>query len=56
MNYPEINRFVKRLATYKGHIPPQQLKTLRGQALSGDVASAKKGLTQLVWANNKTKR
>ena len=47
MNYPEINRFVKRLSAYKGRIPPQQLKTLRGQALAGDVAGAQKGLERI---------
>lgn len=44
MGFVEIHRFVKRLAAYKGRIPPQQLKTLRGQALAGDVAGAQRGL------------
>ena len=47
MNYPEINHFIKRLATYKNRIFPQQLKTLRGQALSGDMAGAQRGLERI---------
>ncbi|HPK16650.1 MAG TPA: hypothetical protein PKW41_11690 [Clostridia bacterium] len=59
MNFPEINRFIKRLAAYKNRIPAQQLKTLRGQALSGDVAGAQKGLERIckkagaVWKSEK---
>lgn len=47
MNYVEINRFIKRLSNYKGKITTQQLKTLRGQALAGDLIGAKKGLERL---------
>ncbi len=47
MDFVEINRFIKRLTAYKGRIPPQQLKTLRGQALAGDVAGAQKGLERI---------
>jgi hypothetical protein len=47
MNYVEINRFIKRLEHYKGRIPTHQIKTLRGQALAGDLAGAKKGLERL---------
>lgn len=48
MNYIEINGFVKRLKKYQNQLSKQQLKTLRGQALSGDLAGAKKGLTKLL--------
>lgn len=48
MSSAEINKFVKKLRDYKGRIPAQQLRTLRGQALTGDLTGAKKGLTRLV--------
>lgn len=48
MNYIGINGFVKNLKKYQNRLSKQQLKTLRGQALSGDLAGAKKGLTKLL--------
>ena len=36
--------FIKALKIYKDILPKQTLKTLRGQALSGDLIGAKKGL------------
>jgi hypothetical protein len=48
MNYIEIKGFVKDLKKYQHWLSKQQLKTLRGQALSGDLAGAKKGLTKLL--------
>lgn len=48
MNYIEINGFVKRLKNYQNRLSKQQLKTLRGQALSGDLTGAKKGLAKLL--------
>lgn len=48
MNNIEINRFVKHLKKYQNRLSKHQLKTLRGQALSGNLAGAKKGLTKLL--------
>lgn len=47
MNCVENNRFIKRLGHYNGQISAQQMKTLRGQALAGDLAGAKKGPERL---------
>jgi hypothetical protein len=43
MNH-DVKFFIKRLGSYRGVLPRQTLKTLKGQALSGDVEGAKKGL------------
>ena len=48
MNYTEIHVFIKSLKKHQGRLSKQQLKTLRGQALSGNLAGAKKGLTKLL--------
>ena len=40
--------FIKALKIYKDILPKQTLKTLRGQALSGDLIGAKKGLDYLL--------
>lgn len=48
MNYIEINSFVKSLKKYQNKLSKHQLKTLRGQALSGNLAGAKKGLIKLL--------
>ncbi|MCQ4922219.1 hypothetical protein NE686_03925 [Tissierella carlieri] len=40
----EIKLFVIELKKYRGKIPKQALKTIRGQALSGDLVGARKGL------------
>ena len=39
-----MNKFIKSLKCYKGQLPRNVLKTIRGQALSGDLEGAKKGL------------
>lgn len=39
-----MNKFIKSLKKYKERIPRNTLKTIRGQALSGDLEGAKKGL------------
>lgn len=39
--------FIKELGKYKGYLPRQIIKTLRGQALSGDLVGAKKGLEKI---------
>ena len=48
MSYVLINRFVKSLKAYHGQLTKQQLKTLRGQALCGDIGDAQKGLEKLL--------
>ena len=42
-----IKTFVIELKKYRGKIPKQTIKTLRGQALSGDFEGAKKGLKKI---------
>lgn len=39
--------FIKELGKYRGYLPRQIIKTLRGQALSGDLVGAKKGLERI---------
>lgn len=39
--------FIKELGKYRGYLPRQIIKTLRGQALSGDLVGAKKGLEKI---------
>lgn len=39
-----INKFIKSLKNYRGLLPSNILKTIRGQALSGDLEGARKGL------------
>lgn len=39
--------FIKELSKYRGYLPRQIIKTLRGQALSGDLVGAKKGLEKI---------
>lgn len=45
--YAEINRFIKRLETCYT-LSKQQKRTLRGQALNGDLEAAEKGLRKLL--------
>lgn len=40
----ETIKFIKLLKDYRGILPRQTIKTLRGQALAGDIEGAKKGL------------
>ena len=44
----ETIRFIKGLKDYRGRLPRQVIKTLRGQALAGDVKGARKGLKKEV--------
>lgn len=39
-----MHKFLKELRKHKEKIPRNTLKTIRGQALSGDLEGAKKGL------------
>ena len=42
----ELNKFIKSLKYY--NLTKQQKKTLKGQAISGDLEGAKKGLARLL--------
>ena len=44
MERREVNRFVHKLKTYRHLLPKQTIKTLRGQAMAGNVVAAEKGL------------
>lgn len=44
----ETIKFIKLLKDYRGILPRQTIKTLRGQALAGDIEGAKKGLKKEV--------
>ena len=43
----ETPKFIKNLKGYRGKIPKQTIKTLRGQALSGNLEGAIKGLKKI---------
>jgi len=47
-NYQEIYIFIKILKSQTGKLTKQQLHTLKGQALAGDLVGAKKGLSKLI--------
>lgn len=38
------NQFIHELKEYRGKMPKNVLKTIRGQALNGNLEAAKKGL------------
>ena len=44
----KIADFLKLLGAYRTQIPKQALKTLRGQALSGDIEGAMRSLTHIL--------
>ena len=44
----ETIKFIKLLKGYRGILPRQTIKTLRGQALAGDIEGGKKGLKKEV--------
>ena len=44
----KTREFVRQLKEYRGKMPKQQLKTIRGQALSGDFEGAKIGLKKVL--------
>lgn len=44
----ETTVFLKRLKIFKKVLTAQERKTLKGQALSGDLAGAKKGLDKIL--------
>lgn len=43
----DIKRFVIELKKYRGILSKQTIKTLRGQALSGNLEGARKGLKKI---------
>lgn len=43
-----MDDFINELRQYKGVLSRQQIQTLRGQALAGDVDGARKGLERLL--------
>ena len=48
MNTRETRHFLRVLKLFKDDLTPQQVSTLKGQALNGDLTGAQKGLTTLV--------
>lgn len=44
----EINDFLKILKKCKPYISKQQIKTLKGQAIKGNIEGAKKGLFKIM--------
>ena len=42
-----MKEILKELKQYRGKIPKQTLKTIRGQALSGNIEAARKGLERI---------
>ena len=52
-NSGEARNALERLRAYRSALTTQQIKTLRGQILAGDVAGAEKGLRNIL---NRRKR
>ena len=44
----EINRAIRDLRKYRDRLTPQQMRTIKGQILAGDIAGARKGLWKLL--------
>ena len=42
------NAFIKLLKEFNGVLTKQQIKTLRGQVLAGDISGAFKGLERII--------
>lgn len=47
MNF-RLNRFMKKLKNSRPNLTKQQYRTIKGQALSGDIDGAEKGLNSLL--------
>ena len=43
-----MNSFIKELKKYRHTLPKQTISTIRGQALSGDLEGAKRGLKTIL--------
>lgn len=52
---PEASQFVRELKKYGVDLTPQQIRTIRGQALCGDIDGAKKGLDKILRQKEKEK-
>ena len=50
MAYSAANGFIKELKLYKDMLTPQQIRTLKGQALAGNIMDARKGLKRIMEA------
>lgn len=46
-----MSEFIRELKKYRGILPRNTIKTLRGQALNGDLEGAKKGLEKILKLN-----
>lgn len=46
--YRRARDVLEQLRRYNNLLNPQEYRTIRGQALAGDVEGAKKGLTKLI--------
>ena len=46
----EQSDFVRSLSAHRGNLPAQVLRTIKGQALSGDLEGAAKGLIKVITA------
>lgn len=44
----KLNRFMKKLKDSRPYLTKQQYRTVKGQALSGDIDGAEKGLNLLL--------
>lgn len=44
----EVKIFIIELKRYRRKVPKQVIKTLRGQALAGDLIGARKGLKKIL--------
>lgn len=47
MNF-RLNRFMRKLKNSRQYLSKQQYRTIKGQALSGDIDGAQKGLNLLL--------
>lgn len=49
----EQKEFLQMLKAHKQHLTKQQFKTIKGQALAGDIEGARKGLNKLAERSHK---
>lgn len=49
----DVIEFIKSLKKYRGKLHKQQIKTLRGQALSGNLEGARLGLKKITKGANR---
>ena len=43
-----LNQFLKKLRKHKNHMERNTFKTIRGQAINGDLEGARKGLMRIL--------